>query len=268
MHEQLFESENAALRQSKQSYRRIQALWDVGKPPAIHQLIRGVAETPGPIVEPGFVSVLCEPDRSAVTRPADTHNHSSGRRLAFARWLTSRQNPLTAPVIVNRVWQYYFGKGIVATPENFGHSGTPPTHPELLDWLAVDFMEHGWRLKRLHKLIMTLTAYRQTSHWAADASKTADSENELLWRMSLRRVDAETLRDSILAISGKLDSTMGGPPIPLQAHADGLVTIPDDKPTAGSQWRRSLYLRNLPDHIRRARASHYQCLKSSTSRKS
>jgi hypothetical protein len=245
-------NELGALPKSKRSFGRIQVLWDVGKPPILHELIRGDARTPGKAVEPGFVSVLCPPGKSAVIRPPDATGNSTGRRLAFARWLTSRDHPLTARVMVNRIWQHHFGKGVVATPENFGHSGTPPTHPELLDWLAVDFMEHGWSVKHLHRLMMTSTAYRQSARRPVPgdsseeaAALAADPDNELLWRMNLRRVDAEVLRDAALAVSGRLDPTMGGPPIPVEPNADGLVVVSAKGPTPTSKWRRSLYIRSL-----------------------
>jgi hypothetical protein len=243
---QALEQEIEALRQSRRSIPRLQALWDVGNPPAVHQLMRGNADTPGPVVEAGFVTILCPPGRSAVVRPPDVKGPSSGRRLALARWLTRRDHPLTARVLVNRVWQHHFGKGIVATPENFGHSGAPPTHPDLLDWLAVDFTEHGWSIKRLHRLLMTSTAYRQSAHRPLEgAALAADPDNELLWRMNLRRLEAEVLRDAVLAVSGKLVRTMGGPPVPVEAHPDGLVTVSANGPTPTSRWRRSLYVRSL-----------------------
>jgi hypothetical protein len=151
--------------------------------------------------------------------------------------------------MVNRIWLHHFGRGIVATPENFGHSGTRPTHPELLDWLAVDFVEHGWSVKRLHRLMMTSTAYRQSAHRPAEgepsAGRAADSENELLWRMNLRRVEAEVLRDAVLAVSGKLDRTTCGPPVPVEMNPDGLVTVSEKGPTPTSKWRRSLYVKSL-----------------------
>jgi hypothetical protein len=137
----------------------------------------------------------------------------------------------------------------VATSENFGHSGTPPTHPELLDWLAVDFMEHGWSVKHLHRLMMTSSAYRQSARRPPEgepsAASTADPENELLWRMNLRRVEAEVLRDAVLAVSGKLDRTTRGSPVPVEINPDGLVTVSDKGPTPTSKWRRSLYVRSL-----------------------
>ncbi len=241
--------ESESLRKSKRTFGRIQGLCDVGQVPAFNLLIRGDPSTPGKVVEAGFPSVLCPPGRSAAQRPPETTGSSSGRRLALAKWLTGRDHPLTARVIVNRVWLHHFGKGIVATPENFGRSGMPPTHPELLDWLAVDFMEHGWSIKRLHRLMMTSTAYRQSAHRPAEGeasvARTADPENELLWRMNLRRVEAEVLRDSVLAVSGKLDRTAGGPPVPVDLNPDGLVTVSEKGPTPSSQWRRSLYVKSL-----------------------
>jgi hypothetical protein len=242
-------NELGGLLAKKKTFGRLQALWDVGKPPVVRQLIRGDVRTPGKIVEPGYITVLCPPGKSNLVPARDVAEESSGRRIAFARWLTSRENPLTARVIVNRVWQHHFGKGIVATPENFGRSGSPPTHPELLDWLAVDFMEHGWSVKHLHRLLMTSTAYRQSAHRPADgeANKSArvDSDNDLLWHMNLRRLEAEAVRDVVLAVSSKLDRTMAGPPIPVQSNPDGLVVVTEKGPTPTSKWRRSLYVRSL-----------------------
>ncbi len=245
-----------------ESYRRrtekIQALWDVGPAPKMRLLQRGEVEAPGPPVQPGFLTILSPPGKSDLVKPPNLKGESSGYRLALARWLTSRDHPLTARVIVNRVWQQHFGRGIVETPDNFGRNGSPPTHPELLDWLAVDFMEHGWSLKRLHKLIMTSTVYRQASRQPAGGEQSAalsvDPENKLLWRMNLRRLEAEAIRDAVLAASGKLDRTMGGAPIFAAAIADGLSKLEDafkkslPIPTGG-EWRRSLYLfarRNYP----------------------
>src|SRR5262249_28078247 len=152
----------------------------------IRLLQRGSAELPGPKVEPGFLAVLSEPGKSNATRPPDAIGKTSGLRLAFAKWLTSRDNPLTPRVIVNRIWQHHFGRGIVETPDNFGRMGASPTHPELLDWLAVDFMEHGWSAKRLHKVIMTSTVYRQMSNQPEEEriakAKGVDPDNLLLWR--------------------------------------------------------------------------------------
>ena len=238
---QKLEQQIAVLKGWRRSFGKIQALWDAGKPPTLHLLRRGNIETPGKEVAPGFFSVLCPPGRSDALRPPDTQGSTSGRRLALAKWITGRDNPLTARVLVNQVWQRHFGKGIVATPENFGRKGATPTHPELLNWLAVDFMEHGWTIKRLHKLMMTSTAYRQSSE-SKSAGNSVDPANDLLWRMNLRRLEAEAIRDSLLAVSGKLDRTFGGPPVLLDWTPDGLQTVSDKGPTPSSKWRRSLYM--------------------------
>ena len=129
--------------------------------------------------------------------------------------MTDRRNPLTARVAVNHVWMRHFGMPLVPTVADFGRKGTPPTHPELLDWLAVDFMEHGWSLKQLHRLIVTSDAYRRTSsaRGADPATLAADPENRLYWRMNPTRMEAQVVRDSLLSLAGVLDATMGGPPV-------------------------------------------------------
>ena len=239
------------------SYRRplekIQVLLDVGPPSAMRLLQRGNVEMPGPRVEPGALTVLSEPGKSDIVRPPDAQGKTSGYRLAFARWLTSRDHPLTARVMVNRVWQQHFGRGIVETPDNFGKLGAAPTHPELLDWLAVDFMKNGWTMKRLHRLIMTSSVYRQSSSQPAEdepsLAKKVDPENQLLWRMNLLRLEAEVIRDSVLAASGKLDRTSGGPAILLAPRPEGLQSVSEKDPTPNAKYRRSLYLlarRNYP----------------------
>ncbi|HEV3196583.1 MAG TPA: DUF1553 domain-containing protein, partial [Bryobacteraceae bacterium] len=234
-----------ALKASRRSYGKLQALYDVGPPPRTRLLKRGNYETPGPEVQPGFLSVLCESPDGAVLRERTFDGQTSGRRLGLARWLTapdSRASALMARVLVNRVWQHLFGQGIVPTPENFGTSGDPPTHPELLEWLSSQLVANGWQVKPLIKVLMTSAAYRQSSRPVA-AAASIDPANQLLWRMRLRRLDAEVIRDGILAVSGRLDRTMGGPPIPLQARPDGLVVI-DDKhlPSPTARFRRSIYV--------------------------
>jgi len=236
-----------ALKGWRRSPGKLFALWDVGTPSPVRLLYRGNVDTPGPLVEPGFISVLTPPAESTTaTRPADTQGATNGLRLALARWLTRPDHPLTARVIVNRIWMHHFGKGIVETSGNFGRSGAKPTHPELLDWLALDFVANGWKIKRLHKLIMTSSVYRQTSQRTlqgeASIGETVDPANRLLWRMNLRRLDAESIRDSMLAVSGKLDQTLGGPPVWLNWQSDGLATASGDGPTKENPWRRSLYL--------------------------
>jgi hypothetical protein len=138
---------------------------------------------------------------------------STGRRLALARWIASKENPLTARVVVNQMWMRHFGKALVPTLVNFGISGKPPTHPELLDWLAIEFMNHNWSMKTLHRLMVTSNTYRMSSSFldSGNPNVSIDSENIYLWRMNPRRVEAEVVRDTMLYVAGRLDTTMGGP---------------------------------------------------------
>jgi hypothetical protein len=166
----------------------------------------------------------------------------------LAKWLTdpqSRASALLARVIVNRVWQHLFGQGIVATPDNFGRLGEPPTHPELLEWLSSEFVRGGWRIKPLIRLMMGSTAYRQAARAGANDSRfrAVDPDNQLLWHFRLRRLDSEVIRDAILAVSGKLDRTMGGPPVPQEARPDGLVVVSEKGiASPAAKHRRSVYL--------------------------
>ena len=234
------------LKSWKRSYGKIPALWDNGEPPESYLYYRGNTDTPGPELTPGFLTVLSDEGQASARRPPDTKGGSSGRRLALARWLTGPASSLTARVLVNRVWMHHFGKGIVETVENFGALGTRPVHSELLDWLADDFVENGWKTKRLHRLIMTSTAYRQMSRRAAESedspSNRADPSNALLWRGSLRRLDAEALRDSILAVSGRLNRTVGGPHAMLTWGPEGLITVLENSGDNSGEFRRSVYL--------------------------
>ena len=206
--------ESSVLAARKRSYGSFQAVWEEGAGPSVTRILkRGDWSAPLAGVVPGFPAALCKAGQSELKRPGETKSSSSGRRLALARWLTARDHPLVARVLVNRIWQHHFGTGIVATPDNFGLKGAPPSHPELLDWLAVDLIEHGWRLKRLHKSIMTSAVYLQSSR-RAGASELAralalDSANELLARMPLRRLEAEAMRDAMLAVSGQLEPPVG-----------------------------------------------------------
>ena len=234
--------EIAEWKRSRTDLERVQALWDGETLPTIRLLQRGSVETPGPAVRPGFLSVLCGAEEDCLATPSPNRaGETSGYRLALAEWLTDPKHPLTARVIVNRVWQHHFGTGIVATPDNFGSNGSPPSHPELLDWLAVDFVKHGWKVKRLHKMIMLSTVYRQSSsrgdNSAGERAAIEDPDNRLLWRMPLRRLEAEALRDSILAVGGKLDDALGGPPVELDSRPDGLQVA-----TGERAHRRSVYL--------------------------
>ena len=156
-------------------------------------------------IRPGFLSVL-DPEPAAVD-PVQTAPGSSGRRSALARWVTAPDNPLTSRVAVNRIWQGHFGTGIVATASDFGRLGDKPSHPELLDWLTSRFVEHGWSLKRMHRLICCSATYRQSAfHPQAAAAMQKDPGNRFRWKWDIRRLDAEQIRDALLLASGELGS--------------------------------------------------------------
>jgi hypothetical protein len=212
-------------------------------------LIRGSAATPAQEVQPRFVQVLCKSGEAAVPSipPTPRGARSTGRRRVLADWIARCDNPLTARVIVNRLWHHHFGRGIVATPSDFGHTGIPPTHPEFLDWLAAEFMDGGWTLKRMHKLMMLSQTYRQSSRVANPQAVAVDPGNTLLWRQNLRRLEAEAIRDTILAVSGRLNSKMGGRGIFPALSKEVLST--QSRPGAGwdtsskeEQARRSVYI--------------------------
>jgi mono/diheme cytochrome c family protein len=178
-----------------------------GKPRPIHILPRGDVTKPGAEVSPGALTALPELQASFNL----SANHAEGdRRAALAKWLTDPRNPLTWRSIVNRVWLYHFGRGIVDTPNDFGRMGQLPTHPELLDWLAAEFRDNGQSLKQLHRLVVTSSVYRQSAAPDANAEKV-DASNAYYWRSTRRKLEAEAVRDSILAVAGKLDATMYGP---------------------------------------------------------
>ncbi len=177
---------------------------------------------PGEEVPPGIFTLL-EPGSSNIVAPPE--GKSTGRRLALANWIASRNNPWTARVIVNRLWHHHFGRGIVSTPDDFGYSGSPPSHPELLDWLAVELMDSGWSLKHIQRLILLSATYRQSSQ-VNTAGQDADSQNDHLWRQNLRRMDAETIRDSMLSVAGLMRSTLSGPPLWPEVPEEVLRTQP------------------------------------------
>jgi hypothetical protein len=201
---------------------------------------------------PGFPGDL---DLSAASAACGMPSDPPGepaRRLALARWLGNESNPLTPRVIANRLWHYHFGRGIVATPSDFGHNGVPPTHPELLDWLASELMSGGWRLKRLHRLMVTSYTYRQSSS-VHSRGQAVDAGNQLLWRMPLRRLEAEAIRDAVLAASGKLDRRMGGPGFQLFRYRVVNVAIYESlEDYSPATWRRAVYqqaARNIHDDL-------------------
>jgi mono/diheme cytochrome c family protein len=176
-------------------------------PRPIHLLVRGDVRSPGPLVSPAALACVVGPDPIVGLSPSDDE---SRRRLALARWLADPRNALVRRSIVNRVWQFHFGQGIVDTPNDFGRMGSPPTHPELLEWLAGRLIDDGHSLKAMHRLLLTSAVYRQSSAPQQEYARV-DSNNRYLWRANRSRLDAECVRDAMLAVCGRLDPTMGGP---------------------------------------------------------
>jgi hypothetical protein len=226
------------------------------QPRIVHILERGDIHSPKEIAVPGALS--CVPGLTARFQLPDI-NDEGARRLALANWLTHPDNVLTWRSIVNRIWHYHFGRGIVSTPNDFGKMGAPPTHPKLLDWLAVEFRNRGGRLKWLHKTIVLSKTYRQSAKDRPEC-QALDSENQLLWRMNRKRLDAESIHDAVLSISGMLDLTMGGPSarqfnsekgVHITPTLDYLGFNPDDP----ANLRRSVYrfiFRTVPDPLMQA----------------
>jgi hypothetical protein len=202
-----------------------------GAVPRTHILTRGDYNNPREEVQPSFPAVLCGGVQSV---PENT------RRSALADWIASAHNPLTARVIVNRIWQHHFARGLVWTPSDFGTHGQPPTHPELLDWLASEFIRSGWSIKRMHKLILLSAAYQRSST-ATPEALARDPDNRLFSRQNRVRLEGEVLRDSLLAISGRLNLQMGGPGVS--------PPIPADITRTAKNWTSSS---NPADHCRRS----------------
>jgi hypothetical protein len=242
------------------------------KPETTYRLHRGDPMQKRDEVKPNALSAVpvafrIGPDANRPAPSSGILSEDQQRRLAFAQWVVNPTNPLTARVMVNRIWKYHFGEGLVSTPSDFGANGARPTHPELLDWLATEFIAHGWSVKHVHRLIVTSATYRQSSV-AADVSRltqngndqslltsaaTVDSNNRLLWRFPSRRLEAEAIRDSILAVSGKLDLTMSGPGFSFFEANDNYVRVY----TPRHEWppetfRRMIYgtvVRQRPDGV-------------------
>ena len=259
----------AALEKQKQPFTRGLLMVDAaGNPPDTRILFQGDHQQPRDAVEPGFISIV-DPNPALMVKPVNAN--STGRRLTLAEWIASPKNPLTARVLVNRIWQDHFGHGLVATPNDFGLAGARPTHPELLDWLAAELIREKWSLKRLHRLIVTSATYRQTSivtlergiHAASTASvapvqsaamrnansdlkraearstQISDAENTLLSHQNIRRLSAEQLRDSLLAVTGLLTERNGGPPVWPELPAEVLQANPaflDDNAEKTKGW--------------------------------
>ena len=254
-----FEERTAAIQARRPQEDFVPCLTETpGKIPATFVFYRGDITQPKQQVQPGELLVLGG-DAAAIPND-DASLPTSGRRLAYARWLTSGEHPLVARVAVNRAWMHHFGRGLVATPADFGFLGAPPSHPDLLDSLASRFMADGWELKRLHRELMNSAAYRQSSRRTRELD-AIDPDNRLLGHMSIRRLEAEVLRDSILAASGKLNCEMLGKPVPVTPDEVGQVIVGvDTRDTAGrptgkkvgigdDEFRRSVYVqvrRTLP----------------------
>jgi hypothetical protein len=214
------------------------------QPAVTHRLHRGDAMEPRDVIEPGALSVMPIPfDLGADTRAAPAAlTTDQQRRLALARWIVHPANPLPARVLVNRLWHYHFGAGLVRTPSDFGAMGALPSHPELLDWLAAEFQARGWSLKAIHRLIVTSATYRQSSAARAEGLKL-DAEARWLWRFPPRRLEAEPIRDAILAVSGRLDLKMGGPGWSAFEPNDNYVRVYHPKKEFGpAERRRMIYM--------------------------
>ncbi len=215
--------------------------------PDTYVLVRGNPHAPSELVQPGFPSVLDPPAPNIVPG-----RETCGRRRALAEWIASPDNPLTARVIVNRIWQYHFGRGLVRSSNNFGFAGDRPTHPELLDWLADEFVQSGWRWKYLHRLILLSSTYQMSSE-AYPEALVKDPNNDWFWRFDMRRLTAEEIRDSILAVNGTLNlSRIGGPSIfpvipPEVLHGQSRPGSGWEQSPPAEQVRRSVYI-----HVKRS----------------
>ncbi len=207
--------------------------------PATHVLAVGVYDAPREEVQPGILSIL-DPVPARISVPSGAQ--STGRRTALAQWLTNPQNPLTARVMVNRLWHYHFGRGIVATPSDFGNMGDRPTNPSLLDWLAGEFVRQAWSFKAMHRLIVTSNTYQQSSLFSETAARI-DPEDVWLWRYPRQRLEAEVIRDSALCVSGRLNPKMSGPSVfpelPPGMESRGGWKVTQD---AAERDRRSVYI--------------------------
>ncbi len=227
--------------------------------PATRVLKGGDYRQPGEAVEPGFPSAFTGSDAAAVLEKDRYRQYPTrGRRMTLAKWIASPRNPLTARVMVNRIWQQRFGRGIVETSSDFGKNGDRPTHPELLDWLAVRFAEDGWSVKAMHRLMLTSSTYRQSADNPGVGGLSPDPENRLLWRFNRRRLEAEAIRDSVLSASGRLNPERRGPSVFPPLPAD-MKDLSRPARAGGSMWepnererdarRRSVYIfqrRSLP----------------------
>ncbi|MDA1015786.1 MAG: DUF1553 domain-containing protein [Planctomycetota bacterium] len=245
-----YADESAAIRAKIPKEKFIRTLMETpGKVPDTFLFFRGDHEQPKQSLEPASLSVL---DLAPAIPRNDPKLKTSGRRLQFARYLTDGRHPLVARVLVNRVWMHHFGRGLVNSPGDFGVLGEKPTHPKLLDWLAAEFVDAGWSIKHLHRLILSSTVYQQSAI-GSEAMLVADPDNRLYGRMSIRRLEGEILRDAVLSVSDKLNSKLYGEPVPVMEDAVGRIILGKEnldgerKPTKpipllGEEFRRSLYI--------------------------
>ena len=244
-HQELADKIEELEAQKPQMYSTAMAATDSGRTPqSSYFLQRGILDAKGSLMSPGVLTVAAQTPYTYPSPPEDAQ--TTWRRRGFAEWVASPENPLTARVMVNRLWQHHFGEGIVRTPSNFGKMGERPSHPELLDWLSARFVSEGWSMKSMHRLMMNSQLYQMASDDNM-ADVAIDSENRYFWRMPRERMEAEIIRDDILAVAGTLDAKIGGPNI-LPYIAPDIVQgsshrvwagKPDDDP---STWRRSLYV--------------------------
>lgn len=230
-----FQKQIERLESQRKPEPRIRALWARSSPSPTFLLKRGNHLTPGRQVGPGVLSTLTDPRNPYRFSAAAKGPGGIGRRLELARWLTQSDHPTTARVIVNRLWLNHFGVGLVATPGNFGRAGARPSHPELLDWLATELVRRNWSLKSIHRLIVTSHTYRQSSE---ASPQSGGSRHFAFGRAPLRRMDGETIRDSLLSVAGQLDRRLYGTPDSVEVRTDGLVT--SQRGPAG--WRRSVFV--------------------------
>jgi Protein of unknown function (DUF1553)/Protein of unknown function (DUF1549)/Planctomycete cytochrome C len=231
------DSKVAEIRAKKPQEQFIRAMTEVpDRVPETKLFHRGDHQRPKEKVLPSDLTIAAPEGELPKLPERDTSLPTTGRRLAYAQWLTSGQHPLVARVLVNRVWLHHFGQAIVATPSEFGKLGTEPTHPALLDWLADEFVRTGWDLKKLHRLILNSSAWRQSST-RDEAMASVDAENKYYWRKAIQRLDAEVLRDRMLVAAGNLDARLFGPPVGIKEDDAGQVIVD------GAQRRRSLYIK-------------------------
>lgn len=225
--------------------------------PPTFLFIRGDHNQPGEQVEPNELTVLRT--NQSVEIPSDDDNHmTTGRRLAYAKHLTSGSHPLLARVLVNRIWLHHFGRGLVATPGDFGSLGTAPTHPELLDWLASELMDRGWSLKQMHRLMVLSTTYQQSSRRSREQDQI-DPQNQLLGRMSVRRLESEAVRDAMLVVSGMISNRMHGAPVPVREDKVGQIVLGKEmldgerKPSGAETEFEGMGRRSVYVQVRRSR---------------